>query len=140
MTVLTFGYLADPLVFSITELWYKSIGQVTVHGAVPPVIILSFILDKSRHHLYENTHQATRHPQIITTEEYDKIRSNLCTYWGIVRPLPSSWMLRVSFIQTHPEWATLCTKNKKERETKNSEQLVSILVTVCVVLKLNSNK
>lgn len=103
VTVLTFGYLADPLMFSVTELWYESIGQVTVHSAVPPVIILSFILNKSRHHLHVSTHQATRRPQIITTEDYNKIRSDLCTYRGVVRPLPSSWMLRVSLIQTHPE-------------------------------------
>lgn len=136
--MLTFGYLADPFVFSVTELWHESIGHVTVHSAEPPVIILSFILDKGRHHLHENTHQATRRPQIISTDKYDTTHSNLRTYRGTVRPLPTSWMLRVSLIQAHPEQATLCSKNKQTSETKNLAQLVFILFMYCV--ELNSNK
>lgn len=76
--VVTFGYLADPLTLSITGLWRKSVGQVIVHSAVPPVVILS-ILDESRHHL-----QATISPLIITTDCYNKAHSDLCTYWGTV--------------------------------------------------------
>lgn len=51
----TFGYLADPLMFSVTGLWHKHIGQVAVHGTLPPVVVLGVILDESRRHLQENT-------------------------------------------------------------------------------------
>lgn len=79
MTVFTFGYLADPLMFSVTELWHESVAQVTVHSAVPPVVILSVVLDEGRQHL-----QAIRCPGSLTTEYYNKACRDLCTYWGTV--------------------------------------------------------
>lgn len=43
--------LTNPLVFGIASLWREGVGEVTVHSAVPPVILLVLILDEGRHHL-----------------------------------------------------------------------------------------
>lgn len=57
----TSGQFADPLVFGVTGLRHESVGQVTVHSTVPPVILLVLILYEGRHHLHENRHTRQNH-------------------------------------------------------------------------------
>jgi len=45
--------LADPLVLGVTGLRLQSVGQVTVHSTVPPVILFILIFNERRHHLHE---------------------------------------------------------------------------------------
>lgn len=51
VTVFTSGHLADPLVFGVTGLRHESVGQVSVHATIPPVVLLILVLYEGRHHL-----------------------------------------------------------------------------------------
>lgn len=49
--VFTSGHLADPLVFGVTGLRHESVGQVSVHATISPVVLLILVLYEGRHHL-----------------------------------------------------------------------------------------
>lgn len=54
VAVFTSGHLADPLMFGVTGLRHESVGQVSVHATVPPVVLLILVLYERRHHLRQN--------------------------------------------------------------------------------------
>lgn len=77
--------LADPLMFGVTGLWRESVGQVTVHGTVPPVILVVLILYEGRHHLHHNTHTQGK----LIMDEYQYCYNRSCGYLDILTGAPS---------------------------------------------------
>lgn len=109
----TSGHFADPLVFGVAAPRRQSVGQVSVHGAVPPVVLLVFVLDERRHHLEGRRRQR---PALLRASTPG---SNLRrTYRRTVGPLPGPEVLGVSLVQTHPEPATLCSKTNTKQDQK----------------------
>lgn len=56
--VSTSGQLADPLMFGITRLRHESVGQVTEHSTVPPVVLFVLILYEGYRQLHDRTPQS----------------------------------------------------------------------------------
>lgn len=56
--VSTSGQLADPLMLGITGLRHKSVGQVTEHSTVPPVVLLVLILYEGYRQLHDRRPQS----------------------------------------------------------------------------------
>lgn len=115
--------LADPLVCRITRLWHEDLAQVTEHSAVPPVVLVILIYEGC-HHLQQDrkhldTSFATKHAATFA------LITNQCTYIRAIRPLPHSWMFRVSLIEAHPEPAALCSTEKEEQRTQCNILLTS---------------
>lgn len=114
----TSGHFTDPLVFGVAAPRHQSVGQVSVHGAVPAVVLLVLILDERRHHLGGGGRQS---PAFCARPR--PLRNMRQTYRRTVGPLPGPEVLGVSLVQTHPEPATLCSKTKTKQDQKDLKTL-----------------
>lgn len=124
---ITSGQLADPLVLCVAGQRHDGVGQVAVHGTVPPVILLVLILYEGGHHLRQHTRQDS--DGLRPLNGLGSLCRPPCTYGRTIRPLPGAGIFRVSFIQTHPEPAALCSEKEQKENPMQHYKVVQIVFT-----------